>query len=151
MSKPKIVKLTVNGLLETISTAKKIIEEFPNHPNLSFYKAQIKNCEEKLPSVKALDIKERTERLHERLKFAHPDGVEGWFEWAKKQYIIHPADASGIIRVESIIRDWEEEKSWEFTEQIDALEKVEKLVNWVRENRERGRGNCLEDVQKEAI
>ena len=149
MKNYKAVQPTIASLTETIEQVKGFLDTYPDSTNRAFWTAQLKNCEDRLPMVKASEIRERTEKFHKRIEFKHPDGVAGWFDWAKKQYIIHPADAGGIIRVQSVIRKWEEEKTGDFTEQIDALEKVEQLVEWIREGRERGFGNCVEDLQKD--
>lgn len=48
-----------------------------------------------------------------------------WFAWARSFYTI----TSDYVVI-SNAKDWEEEKSWEFTSYIDCLEKVEQLVYW---------------------
>lgn len=74
--------------------------------------------------LEARALKEREENLRRRIgeKFGN---YTDWLKWAESLYDITPD-----FTVVSKARDWEEEKSWCFSDRISCLEKIEQLIYW---------------------
>lgn len=73
------------------------------------------------------------------------EGAE-WWELAKKQYPI--VQTSDGWKVTSEAKLWKGGKDWEFSYKAQAMEKVEKLVKWLNQNRKRGFGDKEADIEK---
>lgn len=69
-----------------------------------------------------------------------------WWEMCMKLYTI--TEQNGEFVVESMAREWEEEKKWAFTFKVEAMEKVEQLVKWKDLDRKRGFGDRDQDIEK---
>lgn len=70
-----------------------------------------------------------------------------WWELAKKQYPIEEM-GNGTYRVKSEARLWKAGKDWDFDHKAQAMEKIEKLVKWLDQNRKRGFGDKDFDIEK---
>lgn len=70
-----------------------------------------------------------------------------WWELAKKQYPIEELSRGGY-RVKSEAKQWKNDKEWEFDYKYQALDKIEKLVKWLDQNRKRGFGDKDADLEK---
>ena len=70
-----------------------------------------------------------------------------WWELAKKQYPIEEMGRGGY-KVKSEARQWKNDKNWEFDYKFQAMEKIERLVKWLDQNRKRGFGDKEADLDK---
>jgi len=73
------------------------------------------------------------------------EGAE-WWELAKKMYPIVQTDDGW--KVTSTAKGWKDEKSWTLQYKAQAMEKVQRLVKWLDQNRKRGFGDKDEDVAR---
>lgn len=70
-----------------------------------------------------------------------------WWELVEKQYPMVQNDKGEWV-VSSKVRDWADGKDWPFDYKAQAVEKVEKLVNWLHQGRKRGFGDKDADIEK---
>ena len=82
---------------------------------------------------------------------AYQNRMEGysseWHEWARKLYTIETLEDK-TLKVRSNALNWQVDMSWTFPSEIDALEKIEQLVNWKMADRDRGFGSIEQDLAK---
>jgi hypothetical protein len=91
-------------------------------------------------------IHKRETRLIKKIEKAGIDYAE-WISWAKSLYKIH-RDELGNMRVISMAKEWIGEMSWQVDSEVGALEKIYKLIEWKKADRERGHGDIVEDLSK---
>lgn len=87
-----------------------------------------------------------TEMAAKAKSFLERNTGADWWELAKKQYPITETAGKFIVRSEA--RGWKEEKDWTFDYAYEAMAKIEKLVNWLNDNRKRGYGDRDADVER---
>jgi len=84
--------------------------------------SQAEDAYEKAQQKKQED--ERYKRLKERVQDKYNNFAD-WLVWAESLYIIHED-----FTVESIALKWSEQKTWITSSRIEALEKIEQLINY---------------------
>ena len=132
-----------------------LVSEVPIHAQLEIEKleAEANEIAEQLSVADAAyeqaqqkrEIEQRELRLKERITTKHGDFTK-WWEWAISLYIVEQT-STGLWFVTSKARDWNDEMSWGgYVDRISALEKVEELINYKINDRNRGHGNIEKDL-----
>jgi len=67
----------------------------------------------------------RLDQFKLKIKSKYDMDFDEWYEKAKAMYVV--TDNFTVI---SNASNWKEDKTWEFSSKIDALEKVEQLIDW---------------------
>lgn len=124
---PQYVLPTRNEEMTTIRA--KMIEE-----ERALYDAEVSAAgvsHERYPQYIAL-----REKMHQRFG-------SDWMEWAVSLY---KDDGSKII---SAAREWKEEMSWPYQDNLEKLQIIERLVHYKAQDRLRGRGSIEKDLNQE--
>jgi len=90
-------------------------------------------------------VKDRNAKAEEYLR---EHGGADWWQAIAKLYPITFSEELCKHIVTSKARDWEDELCWEFAEKYEAVEKVQQLIVWLNQNRERGFGDRDADLVK---
>jgi hypothetical protein len=109
-----------------------------------------------IPGTQAFDILQSAvaaieKRFHasctDRMEaFLEREGSSDWWQLALLNY---PLSNDGRLwRVTSIARTRDDAMFWEFDHKYEAIEKIQKLVGWLNDGRNRGFGDREADVER---
>lgn len=127
----------------------------PDSPRIAELEAQADEISEEITAAEdALkrnqelrEIEQRELRFKERITSKHGDFTD-WWKWAESLYTITQDEETKQFTVNSNARDWKSEMSWgPFNTKIDAIEKIEDLINYKINDRNRGRGSMQDDLK----
>lgn len=91
------------------------------------------------------EIKKTYENKLEKAKIHYNDIIDGlpmeWHDWARSLYIV-----SENFTVKSNAKNWKEDRLWYCSNELEAIEKVNTLIQYKICDRQRGHGDVNEDL-----
>ena len=142
----KIKKATYKQIVEQIEKFETMMKASPMSPYFSMWESTLNKLKDNLSEAKIEDQEIRMKKLTDRVKKTCVHGVSEWFDWVYTLYKVEKTEEDKW-KLESLCRQWTEQKEWFFDSQVEALEKIETLIGYKIYDRSRGMGDAEKDLE----
>lgn len=134
-------KLIVNEVL--LKSDSKLYEAALSYEAKSFYKTKVDKHKVRIEELESEILKLRTKKFEAKVKLKTELSYLDWWTMVQKMYYIN-----SNFTVTSRTKNWKEGKSWTHSSELDAKERILKLVGYKAYDRSRGLGSEALDAKK---